>query len=189
MITFTAVFDACVLYPAPLRDLLLQLSLTGLFRARWTDDIHNEWIENLLTRRPDLTRVHLERTRYLMNQTDFDNLVTGYEDLIAGLELPDPSDRHVLAAAIRCGAAVIVTYNQRDFPADYLNQYGIETQHPDEFIRHLIDLAPEKVYLSAKQHRARLKKPPKSISEYLDTLAQQGLSETVAALHRYHELI
>lgn len=189
MITFTALFDACVLYPAPLRDLLMQLSLAGLFRARWTDAIHDEWIENLLVRRPDLKRAKLERTRELMNQTNLDNLVTGYEDLIAGLALPDSKDRHVLAAAIRCGADVIVTFNEKDFPPACLDQFGIETQHPDEFLWHLIDLAPEKVCRSARKHRARLKNPPKSASEYLDSLARQGLPETVAELQRFRELI
>lgn len=189
MSTFTAVFDACVLYPAPLRDLLMQLALTGLFRARWTDAIHDEWTSALIESRPDLSTDQLARTRELINEQAPDCLVTGYEPLIEGLVLPDPNDRHVLAAAIRCNAAVVVTFNQRDFPPEYLAQFGMESQHPDEFIRHLMDLAPERVYLAAKKVRGRLRKPPKSVDEYLETLAQQGLPETVAALRRYSELI
>lgn len=101
MANFAAVYDACVLYPAPLRDLLLRLALTDLFRARWTDRIHEEWIRSVLENRPDLKPEQLERTRQLMNQAVPDCLVTGYEGLIDQLELPDPDDRHILAAAIR----------------------------------------------------------------------------------------
>jgi len=105
---YTVVFDACVLYPAPLRDLLLRLSISGLFSAKWTDQIHDEWITNLLETRPDLED-KLPRTHELMNQAVPDCLVTGYKSLIENLKLPDADDRHVLAAAIRAGAQAIVT--------------------------------------------------------------------------------
>lgn len=115
MATFTALYDSCVLYPAPLRDLLMWLGLSDLFRPRWSNEIHEEWIRNVLKDRPDLTREQLERTRDLMNANVRDCLVTGYEPLIDGLTLPDPDDRHVLAAAIRASADVIVTFNLKDF--------------------------------------------------------------------------
>ncbi|WP_249192517.1 PIN domain-containing protein [Burkholderia cenocepacia] len=137
---FTAVYDACVLYPAPLRDFLMWLGLSGRFRARWSQAIHEEWKRNLLINRPDLTRVQVDRTSDLMDRAIPDGLVEGYEALVAGLTLPDPDDRHVLAAAIRCGASVIVTFNERDFPNDLLAPYGIESQHPDEFVDNLLDL-------------------------------------------------
>src|SRR5436305_1222930 len=130
MANFTVIYDANVLYPAPLRDLLMCLALTDLFRARWTDDIHDEWIRNVLEARPDLKREQLERTRELMNANVRDCLVEGYQGLIPALTLPDPDDRHVLAAAIRANASVIVTFNLRDFPPDLLAPYGVETQHP-----------------------------------------------------------
>ena len=104
--------------------------------------MHEEWITALLRNRPDLSREKLERTRMLMDKHAPDALVTGYEDLIEGLHLPDRDDRHVLAAAIRGRADVIVTANVRDFPADTLTPFEIEAQHPDEFIAHLLDLAP-----------------------------------------------
>lgn len=113
---FTAVYDACVLYPAPLRDFLMWLALSGRFRARWSLEIHNEWKRNLLKNRPDLTTEQLDRTSDLMDQAIPDACVSGYEKLIEGLTLPDIDDRHVLAAAIRCNASVIVTFNQKDFP-------------------------------------------------------------------------
>src|SRR5579863_9090922 len=137
MATFTALYDACVLYPAPLRDLLMHLAMADLFRARWTDRIHDEWIRSVLANRPDLRREQLERTRRLMNAHILDCVVTGYEHLIDRLKLPDPNDRHVLAAAIRAGADVIVTMNLDDFPVKVLGPYGIEPQHPDVFVLHL----------------------------------------------------
>src|SRR5438270_13155098 len=110
MAKMTVIYDACVLYPAPLRDLLIQLATAGIFRARWTDRIHEEWIRNVLANRPDLTRGQLERTRDLMDRSVRDCLVTGFEGLIEGLSLPNENDRHVLAAAIRCNADAIITF-------------------------------------------------------------------------------
>lgn len=189
MSSFTAVYDACVLYPAPLRDLLMHLALSDLFRAKWTNDIHDEWIRNVLKARPDLTPEQLERTRTLMNSHVRDCLVTGYEELIPALTLPDPDDRHVLAAAIRSGSDVIVTYNLKDFPSDVLGKYGIEAQHPDEFIMYLVDLAPNVVCAAVKRQRQNLKNPPKTVEELLDALEQQSLPQTAGTLRVYSELL
>ncbi|MGZ8152430.1 MAG: PIN domain-containing protein [Methylovulum sp.] len=139
MAKFSVIYDACVLYPAPVRDLLMQLALTDLFKARWTDQIHDEWIEALL-RRDKYDRKILERTRDLMDASVRDAKVSGYEELINALVLPDPEDRHVLAAAIKAGANAIVTFNLKDFPGDVLSIYGIEAIHPDEFVYSQIDL-------------------------------------------------
>src|ERR1700684_3271475 len=98
---FTVLFDACVLYPAPVRDLLLQLASKGLFRGRWTKQIQDEWIRNLLKNRPDLSENQLERTRVMMNNSVLDCLVVDYEELVLGISLPDSNDVHVLAAAIK----------------------------------------------------------------------------------------
>ncbi|MGK7884495.1 MAG: PIN domain-containing protein [Crocosphaera sp.] len=179
---FTALYDACVLYPAPLRDLLMQLALTDLFRARWTDQIHDEWIRNLLKNRPDLTLEQLTKTKNLMNSHVRDSLVTGYEELITLIDLPDPDDRHVLAAAIKGRVDVIVTMNLRDFPENVLDNYEIFAEHPDKFISNLVDLKPLKVAKAAETCRKRLKKPPKSIDEYLNILLKQELPITVSML-------
>ncbi len=186
---FTAVYDACVLYPAPLRSLLMYLALTDLFRAKWTDAIHEEWMRNVRKNYADITQAQVERIRDLMNAHVRDCLVTGYEDLIEGLTLPDPGDRHVLAAAVRAGADVIVTTNLADFPKKTLTEYGIEAQHPDEFIMHLFDLAPNLVYSAAKKQRESLKKPPMTVEEYLESLKRQGLTQTVVVLRRFADLI
>ena len=130
---FTVIYDACVLYPAMLRNLLMQLTTTEMFRARWTEQIHEEWMTNLLGQRPDLERDQLDRTRAAMDRVVPDCLVTEYDPLIEGLELPDPNDRHVLAAAIRCNADAIITINLKDFPDESLKPYGIEAQQLREF--------------------------------------------------------
>ena len=189
MASFTALYDACVLYPAPLRDLLMQMALTDLYRAKWSHLIHEEWMRNLLQNRPDLTRERLDRTRERMDSNIRDCLVIGFEDLIDALELPDPGDRHVLAAAIHGRAEVIVTYNLPHFPPERLSRYGIEAQHPDEFLTHLIDLAPGSVCAAVRIHRLRLKKPPKSVIEYLETLEHQSLAQFVAHLREFEELL
>ena len=185
---FTAIFDACVLYPAPLRDLLMELACTGLFRAVWTEDIHEEWIRNLSENRPDLDRARLRRTADRMSEAVEDCLVVGYESLAETLSLPDEGDRHVLAAAIVGRADVIVTANLHDFPAKALMPYRIEAQHPDVFIRHLLDLDDTAVG-AARACRARLRNPPKGVDDYLDTLLRQGLPETVVFLRRSASLI
>lgn len=189
MASFTAVYDACVLYPAPLRDLLLRLALTDLFRARWTKDIHAEWVRSLLLRRPDLKPEQLRRTRELMDFSVPDCLVTGYEGLVGALKLPDADDRHVLAAAIRCHAGVIVTYNLADFPSKALDPHGIAAQHPDEFVVHLFDLSPATVCAAVRDQRFALTRPTRSVPELLDTFLSLGLASTVAALQSMHELL
>jgi hypothetical protein len=183
------VYDACVLYPAPLRDLLLQLALTDLFRAKWTSMIHGEWMSNLLVNRPDLDRGRVERTRDRMDTAVRDCLVEGFEPLIDALSLPDPNDRHVLAAAIRCKADLIVSYNLSDFPNEYLARWSIEAEHPDEFIVHLLGLDESLVCDAARACRARLSNPAKTADDYLDTLASRELLETVSWLRERRSLI
>lgn len=185
MAVFGAFYDANVLYPSELRNLLMHLALTGLFRAKWSAAVHEEWISNLLKNRPGLTREKLERTRMLMDKHAVDALVTGYEHLIPGLNLPDPNDRHVVAAAIRGRADVIVTMNLKDFPAAIIEPLGLEAQHPDEFILHLLSLSPSSVVTAAQAHWQSLKNPPKTILEYLGSLSRQGLTQTAAQLREY----
>jgi hypothetical protein len=175
-------YDACVLYPAPLRDLLMQLALTGLFQARWTNEIHDEWTRSVLANRPDISPEGLARCRQLMDAHVPDCLITEYESLIPGLNLPDANDRHVLAAAIHGGASVILTFNLADFPALVLREFHIEAMHPDEFVCRLWDEHPDSVVHAMILHRASLKRPPKSAIEYLASLEQCSLTELVAQL-------
>jgi hypothetical protein len=182
---FTVVYDACVLYPAPLRDLLMHLALSDLFRARWSNMIHDEWIRNVHENRADLSRDRLERTRHQMNHSVRDCVVSDFEYMISSISLPDPDDRHVVAAAIHCGASLIVTFNLKDFPDNALKPYNLAAQHPDDFIVDLLDLHPAGVLEAAASHRRSLKSPPKTAEEYLDTLLAQGLTQTVAVMRQW----
>jgi hypothetical protein len=182
---FTAFFDANVFFSPSLRSFLMYLTLEGLYRAKWSDLVHEEWIKAVLEKRTGITREQLERTRDKMNEHAGDCLVTGFEGLIDCVDLPDRKDRHVLAAAIRSGSQVIVTRNLKDFPADRLALYGIEAQHPDDFIMHQVDLDAAAVLAAAKAHRASLRNPPKSAGDYLDGLERQELTQTVSFLRDY----
>jgi len=185
---FVVVYDACVLYPAPLRDFLMRLATTDLFAARWTDEIHDEWVRNLVANRPELEG-NLQRTRELMNQAVPDCLVTGHHPLIQGLELPDPDDRHVLAAAIQAGAQLIVTFNLKDFPPDALEPYRIEAVHPDTFALQQFDLHQGRILSAVRKHRLSLKNPPKLIEDYLVTLASSGLAMTAERFKEFSDLL
>src|ERR1017187_2611005 len=154
-----AVFDANILYPAPLRDLFIRIAQTGLVLGRWSETIHDEWTRNVLKDNPNILPERLARTRNLMNEAVRDCVVTGYEDLIESLSLPDPDDRHVLAAAIRAGAAVIVTYNLKDFPAETLARFDIEAQHPDDFLVGLLGQVPGMICAAVTRQRESVRNP------------------------------
>ncbi|NOT68944.1 MAG: PIN domain-containing protein [Methylophilaceae bacterium] len=188
MARFAVLFDACVLYPAPLRDSLMRLATSDLFKAHWTDAIHEEWI-NALMRENKHPRDALERARDLMDSHVPDAKVVGYECLVEGLTLPDPNDRHVLAAAIKCKADAIVTFNQKDFPADYLQTFQIEVIHPDDFIYYQIDMAPAISCTAFRAQRNALKKPPMTVDEFLTCLQKQQLPQTVSLLKNYSGFI
>lgn len=153
----TALLDANVLYPAPLRDLLMHLAVAHAFRARWSEQIHDEWIRNLLKNRIDIAATSLAATRAMMNSALPDAMVRGHEPLIPTLILPDEDDRHVLAAAIWGDADVIVTFNLKDFPAQTLDSYGLIAQPPDAFICGLMDIDADRVCLAVSRQRALLR--------------------------------
>jgi hypothetical protein len=169
---FTAFLDASVLYPAPLRDFLLELAVADLYRAKWSNAVHEEWIRAALTNRHDLTRTGSD-----------------FEPLIEALKLPDADDRHVLAAAIKGRADLIVTVNLRDFPAGKLDRWGIEAQHPDEFLTHQFHLSQPLFLQAVRTVRMRLKNPPKSVEDYLDTLRALGLLAMVKEIEPFDQFI
>lgn len=160
----------------------MRLAVAGLFRARWSEDIHDEWIRNVAKDRPELSLERLQRTKQLMDSHVLDAVVSGYEPLVDSLTLPDPGDRHVLAAAIHCGADVIVTFNLKDFPDSELSRFGIESQNPDDFIIHLIDQHPNEVINAFEKQRTGLRNPIQSAEQLLSTLRKNGLTKTVSAL-------
>lgn len=167
----------------------MRLAMTGMFRARWSDAIHDEWTSAVARNRPDLTGHQLRRTRDLMDKHVPECLVTGFEGFIPGLRLPDANDRHVLAAAIMTKAGAIVTFNLKDFPADALAPFGIEAQHPDEFVEHLIDLDAPTVLDAVRRHRASLTAPSYDAETYIDIVQRQRLPRVAQWLRANSALI
>jgi hypothetical protein len=178
----TLLCDANTLYPAPIRDLLVRLAISGVLRVRWTERIHEEWIRSVLADRSDLTRTQLERTRSLMDLAVQDCLIRDYEHRIEEVVLPDPEDRHVLAAAIAGGVHRILTFNTRDFPAEAVLPYGIEVQDPDSLVLELVGARREQLLEALRAQRAALQSPPLSAEQFLTALANTGLVRSAREL-------
>lgn len=187
---YTAILDACVLYPATLRDLLLSLARDGLFHARWSERIQQEWVRSLLARRPELDESALRRTCELMAHAVPDSVVHGWEPIESALsDMPDPDDRHVLAAAISGHADAIVTFNLDDFPASVLAPLSLEALHPDDFLLNQIDSQPIAALESIKAMRARWRNPRVSALELASRLERLQLPLVAARLREVAELI
>ncbi len=169
------VLDANVLYPAPLRDLLMHLTLARAFQAHWTKLIHDEWTRNVLRVHPELTAARLQRTSDLMNHHAKDALVTRFEKRIRGLTLPDPDDRHVLAAAIHVSAIRIVTFNLKDFPKSDLEPHGVRAIHPDAFLLEVLRDYPANTVVAVTRQWQSMKSPAVSLPELLVIFERQGL--------------
>ena len=165
-----------------MRDVLVQLALTGLFAARWTKDIQREWLESVLSQYPDLRRERLERTSSEMESAIEGSLVADYEPLIPELTLPDPDDRHVLAAAIAGRCDFIATFNLSDFPQDVLAGHSVEAIHPDDLLCDLLEGSPGLVCEAFRKVRSRLKKPPLTPEEFIDGFEKRGLNKTARIL-------
>lgn len=180
-----AVLDANVLFSANLRDTLLWPAFRGVYEARFSASIHEEWIRAILKHRAQTTRFTLEKTRDLMNRKIPGGLVEGFEPLIETISLPDRNDRHVLAVAIHAKAPVIVTRNTADFPASILAPYRIATQTPDEFLSALLRQSREDLLDSLRAQRANLQNPPLSMEIFLANLRNQNLPRFTAALEPF----
>jgi predicted nucleic acid-binding protein len=179
--TFTAILDANVLFGIRLTSLLMELAMSGLFRARWSLDIHLEWMEAVHTQY-GISICELGYRRQCMETAIPDGRVDGYESLVNGLTLPDPNDRHVLAAAIRCNADAIVTFNESDFPPPTLAPFGIHTRHPDLFIRNVDEIDPGTLITAVRNDIAHYKDPPLDVDAYIEGLKDAGLPATARYL-------
>ncbi len=179
---FVVVYDACVLWSAALRDLLVRLAVARVVQAKWTDRILDETFRSIAEKRPGLSPASLLRTRALMNGAVEDALLVVDEQLIASLRLPDPDDRHVLAAAITAGAQSVVTFNLRDFPADLLAPHGVQAVHPDDFLLDLLEASAGTVIRVLHEQADALRDPPRSIGDILGVLETSGLVRSVAQL-------
>ena len=182
MAIISALLDACVLYPARLRDLLLSLAAADFFRPLWSDLIQEEWITNVLAHRPDLTRAQLEKARDAMSQAFPDASIRGFEPVIATLVLPDPDDRHVVAAAVHARADLIITVNLKDFPPAALIPRGVQATHPDDFVDYLFDLDEDEAFAAIAKMRRRLHAPSMTPKEFVESIEKAGLLRVASRL-------
>lgn len=180
-----AVLDSCILHSAALRDFLLCQAAAGLFRPRWSEDIHEEWMRTLLERRPNLSLQKLERTRKRMEEKFPAGLVTDYQWIIPSLVLRDEKDKHVLAVAIAANAELIVTKNLKDFPASALAPHRIWAIDPDDFAIMLLEREQEMVVTAIHEQRIGLKNPPKNVEDFLKTLKEEGMKKLPGRLKQF----
>jgi len=177
-----AILDACVLYPATLRDFLLRLAQAGVYAPFWSETILEECFRSVQRDRPDLSASQLARTRKFMNDAFEEALVTGHETGLETYILPDPDDRHVLAAAVHSGATWIVTFNLRDFPERALEPLGIQAIHPDAFVLACLEHSPDVVLRVLHTQQDALIRPRPTLEELLGRLQEQGLIHSIAGL-------
>ena len=185
---YTALLDANVLYPMLLRDTLLSLAVAGLYHARWTAAIHAEWTRHLAAKQPHMAAA-LPAIALQMNRAVPDCLVTGYEGLVDSIALPDPDDRHVVAAAIAGHADVIVTFNLKDFPREAVAPFGVDVQHPDEFVMNQLQLHKLAALSAIRKMRARWKNPERTAAELIAAMEQRGLPLSADMLREAEALI
>ncbi|WP_407181084.1 PIN domain-containing protein [Bradyrhizobium sp. STM 3562] len=172
-----AVFNACILYPFHLRNILVQAAVDRLIEARWTDAINDEWVRNLTAGAPAIPADRLDTTRRLMNEALPTAMVSGHEDHIPAVNLPDPNDRHVVGAGIAAGASVILTWNLRHFPAKELKKFGLRRETPDAFLSGLYDEIPDLMIAFLANARRNLTRSRVSSLDFIDILRKQRLAE------------
>jgi len=181
--------DANVLVSMTLTDLVMECAYQGLFAARWSDDIHREWIAAAHTMNPGRPLDKLEKRRRAMDANADEALIEGYDALIPALVLPDPDDRHVLAAAIHGRCDAIVTFNLKDFPAAVLAGHGIHAAHPDTFLLEVLSEDEAAFVTCVRKCRSRLLAPPKAADAYIAQLGRVGLPMLASRLTAYEDLI
>lgn len=188
--TFTALLDANVLYPIAVCDALLSVACTGIYAAKWSRRIEDEWIRNLSSnsghppnafhRRRDLMRIACP---------DWEVNEAAWKQLEHSLNLPDKNDSHVLAAAIVGHADVIVTCNLKHFPSDVLRSFALDAIHPDSFLHEQLQLQPQTVLAAFKKMRGRKRNPPYTAPDFVSALHRNGLPLTAQYLGRNQDSI
>lgn len=180
-VKFKAVLDTNVIFPIVIRDLLFWFAHYELYTPKWSATIFEEWNEVMMRR--GLTHEEANKRTQKANIAFPDALVNNYEKLIDSLELPDLKDRHVLAAAIKSNANVIVTNNLKDFPEEYLNSFGVKAKSADDFLTDIIDLNPEIAIKAFKEMVLNRKNPKMDEFEVLESLRKIGLKDTANYIH------
>lgn len=186
---YTVVLDASVLFPNMKRDLLLRFFEADLYRARWTEKIHHEWLSNAKAKYPSKTD-RLDRTAQLVRKNFEDAWIEDgkYERYVELVELPDPEDRHVVAAAIECKASYIVTDNLKDFPEQELAKFDVEAGSADKFLSGTFDHYQNEAFADLRRHRQGLRSAP-SPADYLMMLRAKGLPLLSARLTPMKEFL
>ena len=178
---YAAVLDACALVPVSLADTLLRIAEHGLYRPLWSERLLDEAQNAILRVHSAIDPAGVTRRFAAMRGYFPDAMVTGWEPLEDSLQLPDPNDRHVLAAAIRGSAQAIVTFNLKDFPAQVLDPFDVEALHPDDVLGHQLELAPELILQGIRKQAAATATPPLSIASLLQILSRAGCPTFAAA--------
>lgn len=168
---FPAFLDTCVLLKPYLCDTLLSVAECGIYRPMWSAGVLEELDRNL--RKRGATKEQVAHRLDQMNRHFPDAVITGYEHLVDSME-NHPKDRHVLAAAVRGGAEVLVTENLRDFPASALDRYGLAALHQDDFLQDQLDLSPGAVSAALRRQASRYRRDPRSVEDLLDVLGNEG---------------
>jgi predicted nucleic acid-binding protein len=171
-----ALLDACVLVPITLCDTLLRVAQAGGYEPRWSHLIIEEVRQAVLELRPDISPERLERRLGAMGRAFPKALVGGSLEIAAGIDVPDPDDAHVVAAAIQGRADAIVTANVSDFPIAALRVRGIDVVHPDLFLAERSGLSPKALARIVAEQAAHSRNPPREASDVLMMLAKTGIS-------------
>lgn len=164
---FPVFLDTCVLLRPYLCDTLLSIAEAGVYRPLWSPTVMTELERNLARR--GLNEKQIRHRLDQMNGAFPDALVVGYEALIDKMA-NDPKDRHVLAAAVRGGAEVLVTENLRDFPVDAVRLYDIKVVTQDAFLLDALDLRPADVLAALRRQVSRYRREPRTIESLLAVL-------------------
>lgn len=180
-IRFTCVLDTNVIFPIDVRDLLFWFAYFDLFTPKWSKHIFDEWAE--VMRRKGISSEIIQRRVAKANLAFPDALVENYEPLIKGLNLPDEKDRHVLAAAIKTNANVIVTNNLKDFPEEYLSTFGLSAKSADDFITDIIDLNQDKAVEAFRRLVLNRRNPDLDEFQVLDIFRKNNLNDSANYLH------
>lgn len=175
-----AVLDACVLYPAPVRDVLLSFAGEEMYQPKWTEEIQQEWIRNLLKNRSDLRDGQLRTLVKAMDEAFPDAHVLGYHGWIDKIKIPDKNDRHVVAAAMESNSDRIITFNLKDFPESQISGLGLISQHPDDFLVELIKTDEKSGIMAIDKQLSRLKNPPIDKGQLLHIFNNVGLPKLSA---------